>query len=44
MSEMISTQPGYDYEIMKFDQPIGDWDVGNVINMQGMFGEAVEFN
>ena len=28
----------------KFNQPIGDWDVGNVTNMEQMFTNAYAFN
>ena len=28
----------------KFNQPIGDWDVSNVTNMERMFQRAYKFN
>ncbi len=32
------------YGTVNFNQPIGIWDVGNVMYMGGMFGYAVSFN
>jgi surface protein len=31
-------------EAVSFNQPIGDWNVGNVIDMSNMFAFAYEFN
>ena len=40
---MFSTQPGYDIN-MKFNQPIGNWNVSNVKTMKEMFEGANDFN
>ena len=39
MGEMFSSS-----EAFKFNQPIGDWDVSEVTNMEYMFYQAVLFN
>ena len=31
-------------ELKKFNDPIGDWDVHNMVNMKEMFGSAESFN
>jgi hypothetical protein len=31
-------------EAKKFDQPIGHWNVSNVVDMEGMFQNAALFN
>ena len=43
MEGMFSTQPGYDIN-MKFNQPIGNWNVSNVKTMKEMFEGANDFN
>ena len=32
------------YEATSFNQPIGSWDVSQVVNMSGMFSQAAAFN
>ena len=32
------------YECTKFNQPIGNWDVSNVVDMSHMFDECIDFN